>query len=200
MQRNSTNNYSPSRFSSSSSEDTDSNYDRSSGIEDSEQLLLNSLLLSDIERFTAHVGRLRSALNCCQKIINDSEMSEVQKNNLNENTNNKTVTTTTTSNYLQIHSALALVSQSIKDLLSRHSRLFKTCNVLLPTGQLVNSIKSTNFITSSSSVSNSTDTKTTKSICTLTALQALDKLEIAVANSLREALFVFLIKLKINFL
>nr|CAD2139454.1 unnamed protein product [Meloidogyne enterolobii] len=189
MQRNSTNNYSPSRFSSSSSEDTDSNYDRSSGIEDSEQLLLNSLLLSDIERFTAHVGRLRSALNCCQKIINDSEKSEVQtaKNNLNEN-NNKA--TTTTSNYLQIHSALALVSQSIKDLLSRHSRLFKTCNVLLPTGQLVNSIKSTNF-TSSSSVSNSTDTKTTKSICTLTALQALDKLEIAVANSLREALFVF---------
>ncbi|CAK5042307.1 unnamed protein product [Meloidogyne enterolobii] len=190
MQRNSTNNYSPSRFSSSSSEDTDSNYDRSSGIEDSEQLPLNSLLLSDIERFTAHVGRLRSALNCCQKIINDSEKSEVQtaKNNLNEN--NKTVTTTTTSNYLQIHSALALVSQSIKDLLSRHSRLFKTCNVLLPTGQLVNSIKSTNF-TSSSSVSNSTDTKTTKSICTLTALQALDKLEIAVANSLREALLVF---------
>ncbi|CAK5069572.1 unnamed protein product [Meloidogyne enterolobii] len=189
MQRNSTNNYSPSRFSSSSSEDTDSNYDRSSGIEDSEQLLLNSLLLSDIERFTAHVGRLRSALNCCQKIINDSEMSEVQ--NLNENTNKTTVTIpTTTSNYLQIHSALALVSQSIKDLLSRHSRLFKTCNVLLPTGQLVNSIKSTNF-TSSSSVSISTDTKTTKSICTLTALQALDKLEIAVANSLREALFVF---------
>uniref|UniRef100_A0A914MUW2 Uncharacterized protein n=1 Tax=Meloidogyne incognita TaxID=6306 RepID=A0A914MUW2_MELIC len=188
MQRNSTNNYSPSRFSFSSSEDTDSNYDRSSGIEDSEQLLLNSLLLSDIERFTAHVGRLRSALNCCQKIINDSEKSEVQttKNNLNEN-NNKS--TTTTSNYLQIHSALALVSQSIKDLLSRHSRLFKTCNVLLPTGQLVNSIKSTNF--TSSSVSNSTDTKTTKTICTLTALQALDKLEIAVANSLREALFVF---------
>uniref|UniRef100_A0A914LR31 Uncharacterized protein n=1 Tax=Meloidogyne incognita TaxID=6306 RepID=A0A914LR31_MELIC len=194
MQRNSANNYSPSRFSSSSSEDTDSNYDRSSGIEDSEQLLLNSLLLSDIERFTAHVGRLRSALNCCQKIINDSEMSEVQttKNNLNEN-NNKTAipTTTTTTNYLQIHSALALVSQSIKDLLSRHSRLFKTCNVLFPTGQLVNSIKSTNFTSSSSSVSNSTDTKTTKSICTLTALQALDKLEIAVANSLREALFVF---------
>uniref|UniRef100_A0A915NR52 Uncharacterized protein n=1 Tax=Meloidogyne floridensis TaxID=298350 RepID=A0A915NR52_9BILA len=114
MQRNSANNYSPSRFSSSSSEDTDSNYD-----------------------------------------------------------------------------PLALVSQSIKDLLSRHSRLFKTCNVLFPTGQLVNSIKSTNFTSSSSSVSNSTDTKTTKSICTLTALQALDKLEIAVANSLREALFVF---------
>ncbi|KAL7075965.1 hypothetical protein ACQ4LE_004227 [Meloidogyne hapla] len=169
MQRH--NNYPLSRSSSSSS-DTDSNYDRSSGIEDSEQLLLNSLLLSDVERFTAHVGRLRTALNCCQKTLNDSEKSEVQ--------------TTTTNNYLQIHSALALVSQSVKDLLFRHSLLFKTCNVLLNTGHLVNSIKGTNF----TPVSNSTDTKTTK-ICTLTALQSLDKLESAIANSLSGALFVF---------
>jgi hypothetical protein len=41
----------------------------------------------------------------------------------------------------QIHSCLALVSQSIRDLLCRHQRIFRRANILLPASQLVEAIK-----------------------------------------------------------
>ncbi|KAF7638518.1 hypothetical protein Mgra_00001892 [Meloidogyne graminicola] len=136
--------------------------------------LINSLLLSDVERFTAHVGRLRKALITYQ---NDLEKIEIKNEKIKLNNNNNNYY------FVQIHSSLALVSQSIKDLICKHSNLFKTNNILTTTGQLVHSIKEANFNLNENNLN-----KNSPLIYTLPALQALDKLENAVANSLRGAL------------
>uniref|UniRef100_A0A914HWN8 Uncharacterized protein n=1 Tax=Globodera rostochiensis TaxID=31243 RepID=A0A914HWN8_GLORO len=80
-----------------------------------------------------------------------------------------------TAKCLQVHAALAHVSQSVRTLLLRYARLFKTSAVLVAISQLVQSIKmavSAHFLDESTQL----------------GLHALQRLEDAVALSLRGAL------------
>ncbi|KAI3421846.1 hypothetical protein GPALN_012390 [Globodera pallida] len=80
-----------------------------------------------------------------------------------------------TAKCLQVHAALAHVSQSVRTLLLRYARLFKTSAVLVAISQLVQSIKmavSAHFSAESTQL----------------GLHALQRLEDAVALSLRGAL------------
>uniref|UniRef100_A0A914YZF9 Rho GTPase-activating protein 29/45 N-terminal domain-containing protein n=1 Tax=Panagrolaimus superbus TaxID=310955 RepID=A0A914YZF9_9BILA len=114
---------------------------------DFEDLLADSLL-NDIELFAEHSNRLRVSLDS-NAYIPDGE-----------------------SRCVQVHAALSMVSQSVRDLLVRYP-IFKTSQVLIPASQLVHSVKELNF---DSSVIDSART-----------LQCIEKLEAAVGNTLRQS-------------
>uniref|UniRef100_A0A914QW83 Uncharacterized protein n=1 Tax=Panagrolaimus davidi TaxID=227884 RepID=A0A914QW83_9BILA len=82
---------------------------------DFEDLLADSLL-NDIELFAEHSNRLRVSLDQ-NSYIPDGE-----------------------SRCVQVHAALSMVSQSVRDLLVRYP-IFKTSQVLIPASQLVHSVK-----------------------------------------------------------
>ncbi|KAI1720093.1 hypothetical protein DdX_05466 [Ditylenchus destructor] len=109
---------------------------------------LTESLINDIEAFVEHVNALRNALNT-KSTIPDG--------------NTKCV---------QVHAALSLVSQSVRDLL-RYSA-FKTSQVLIPASQLVHSVKSITFDTSNFEATRS--------------LLAIERLESAIGNTLKQSL------------
>uniref|UniRef100_A0AC34QM43 Uncharacterized protein n=1 Tax=Panagrolaimus sp. JU765 TaxID=591449 RepID=A0AC34QM43_9BILA len=117
---------------------------------DFDDLLIDSLL-NDIELFSEHTNRLRRSLDPTS-YVPESE-----------------------SKCVQVHAALSMVSQSVRDLLIRYP-VFKTSQVLIPASQLVHSIKGLNF---------------DGSFVDLTrTLQCIEKLEAAVGNTLRHSLNV----------
>uniref|UniRef100_A0A0K0E6U3 Rho-GAP domain-containing protein n=1 Tax=Strongyloides stercoralis TaxID=6248 RepID=A0A0K0E6U3_STRER len=120
---------------------------------------LSEDLLRDIELFSEHINRLRISLDS-SSYVPDGE-----------------------SKCVQIHAALSMVSQSVRDLLVRYP-LFKTSHVLIPTSQLVHSIKEINF---ADAVLDASKT-----------LACIDKLEGAVGNTLKQSLDVSISMLNIT--
>ncbi|CEF71204.1 Rho GTPase-activating protein domain and FCH domain and Protein kinase C-like, phorbol ester/diacylglycerol binding domain and Rho GTPase activation protein domain-containing protein [Strongyloides ratti] len=120
---------------------------------------LSEDLLRDIELFSEHINRLRISLDS-SSYVPDGE-----------------------SKCVQVHAALSMVSQSVRDLLVRYP-LFKTSHVLIPTSQLVHSIKEINF---ADAVLDASKT-----------LACIDKLEGAVGNTLKQSLDVSISMLNIT--
>uniref|UniRef100_A0A914C7W4 Rho GTPase-activating protein 29/45 N-terminal domain-containing protein n=1 Tax=Acrobeloides nanus TaxID=290746 RepID=A0A914C7W4_9BILA len=110
--------------------------------------VLTDSLLNDIELFAEHINRLRTSLDT-NSYVPDGE-----------------------SKCVQVHAALAMVSQSVRDLLVRYP-IFKTAQVLIPASQLVHSVKEINFDNSF--------------IDSASTLQCIEKLEAAVGNTLRHS-------------
>lgn len=110
---------------------------------------LSSALVNDIERFATYAERLRRTLTqSASTSVTDGE-----------------------STCVAVHSALSMVSQSVRDLLVRYPA-FKTTQVLLPASQLIHSVKEINF-----------DDPTVDAACTLACLE---KLEVAVGCTLKQ--------------
>ncbi|CAD5215163.1 unnamed protein product [Bursaphelenchus xylophilus] len=103
-------------------------------------------LVNDIELFADHINNLKNSLNP-NSYVPDGE-----------------------SKCVQVHAALSLVSQSVRDLLVRYP-IFKTSQVLIPASQLVHSIKEINFDNSPNDYGRT--------------LQCIEKLEAAVGSTLR---------------
>ncbi|MFH4977462.1 hypothetical protein AB6A40_004171 [Gnathostoma spinigerum] len=118
------------------------------GDSDSERIVSDSLI-ADIQRFACYSDRLRRSLDPATNVPDGESMC------------------------VSVHSALSLVSQSVRDLLVRYP-IFKTSQVLLPASQLVHSVKELNFDNS-----NIDATRT---------LANIDKLEAAVGNTLKQSL------------
>lgn len=110
---------------------------------------LSDALVGDIERFAAYADRLRHSLDSSTTVPDGESMC------------------------VSVHSALSMVSQSVRDLLVRYP-IFKTSHVLLPASQLVHSVKELNFDNSSVDASRT--------------LACLEKLEAAVGNTLKQSL------------
>uniref|UniRef100_A0A914ZQJ2 Rho GTPase-activating protein 29 n=2 Tax=Parascaris univalens TaxID=6257 RepID=A0A914ZQJ2_PARUN len=110
---------------------------------------LNDDLVADIERFAAYAERLRRSLDSSTSVPDGESMC------------------------VSVHSALSMVSQSVRDLLVRYP-IFKTSQVLLPASQLVHSVKELNFDNSNVDASRT--------------LSCLEKLEAAVGNTLKQSL------------
>uniref|UniRef100_A0A0N5B0Q3 Interleukin-12 subunit alpha n=1 Tax=Syphacia muris TaxID=451379 RepID=A0A0N5B0Q3_9BILA len=77
---------------------------------------LHEALVVDIKRFANYADRLRQSLNPSTAVPDGESMC------------------------VSVHSALSMVSQSVRDLLVRYP-IFKTSQVLLPAGQLVHNVK-----------------------------------------------------------
>ncbi|KAL3102943.1 hypothetical protein niasHT_025851 [Heterodera trifolii] len=145
------------------------------GCSNTSDILLADSLLSDIEHFATHCVALRNLLattstatahkNGVTADCRSSAPPSASASSLNDGT----------AKSLQLHAALALVSQSVRTLLLRYARLFKTASVLVATSQLVQKVKmaiSAHFSDESAQ----------------SGLHALQRLEDAVAQSLRGAL------------
>ncbi|KHN81760.1 hypothetical protein Tcan_15249 [Toxocara canis] len=115
---------------------------------DQDQFLSDDLV-TDIERFAAYAERLRRSLDSSTSVPEGESMC------------------------VSVHSALSMVSQSVRDLLVRYP-IFKTSQVLLPASQLVHSVKELNFDNSNVDASRT--------------LSCLEKLEVAVGNTLKQSL------------
>ncbi|KAH7702916.1 hypothetical protein AAVH_29921 [Aphelenchoides avenae] len=118
------------------------------GIDPDFDEILTDSLLNDIEAFAKHVNRLRQSLDPDAYVPGNGEIKCVQ-----------------------VHAALSMVSQSVRDLLVRHP-LFKTSEVLIPAGQLVHSVKAISFDNTNFDASRT--------------LQCIEKLEASVGNALRQ--------------
>ncbi|VDN04709.1 unnamed protein product [Thelazia callipaeda] len=114
--------------------------------------MLSDSLVNDIELFANHAEQLRRCL----------DPSENVKDELDGDTM-----------CVSVHSALSMVSQTVRDLLVRYPA-FKTTHVLLPASQLIHSVKELNFDNSNVDASRT--------------FACLEKLEAAVGNTLKQSL------------
>ncbi|KAL3993900.1 hypothetical protein ACH3XW_19520 [Acanthocheilonema viteae] len=110
---------------------------------------LTDALVNDIEQFANHAERLRQSLDPSTNTNDGKSMC------------------------VSVHSALSLVSQTVRDLLVRYPA-FKTTHVLLPASQLIHSVKELNFDNSNIDASRT--------------LACLEKLEAAIGNTLKQSL------------
>lgn len=110
---------------------------------------LSDALVNDIENFANHAERLRQSLDPSINANDGKSMC------------------------VSVHSALSMVSQTVRDLLVRYPA-FKTTHVLLPASQLIHSVKELNFDNSNVDASRT--------------LSCLEKLEAAVGNTLKQSL------------
>ncbi|VDN90529.1 unnamed protein product [Brugia pahangi] len=108
---------------------------------------LSDALVNDIEQFANHAERLRQSLDPSINANDGKSMC------------------------VSVHSALSMVSQTVRDLLVRYPA-FKTTHVLLPASQLIHSVKELNFDNSNVDASRT--------------LSCLEKLEAAVGDHERQ--------------
>uniref|UniRef100_A0A0R3RKC1 Conserved oligomeric Golgi complex subunit 5 n=1 Tax=Elaeophora elaphi TaxID=1147741 RepID=A0A0R3RKC1_9BILA len=120
---------------------------------------LTDALVNDIEKFASHAERLRQSLDPSTNANDGKSMC------------------------VSVHSALSMVSQTVRDLLVRYPA-FKTTHVLLPASQLIHSVKELNFDNSNVDASHT--------------LACLEKLEAAVGNTLKQSLLVIICLAVIN--
>ncbi|VDK88039.1 unnamed protein product [Litomosoides sigmodontis] len=131
-----------------SSSSLSSKHDFSNADNDYDHFLTDALV-NDIEQFACYAEQLRQSLDP-STVANDGK-----------------------SMCVSVHSALSMVSQTVRDLLVRYPG-FKTTHVLLPASQLIHSVKELNFDNSNIDASRT--------------LACLEKLEAAVGNTLKQSL------------